>query len=59
MTLLEDSAKEMWMLISKNRTLRIIVEELTKLYEVDKEELQDEVSDFIANLLGKGLIYEL
>ncbi|AIA68593.1 hypothetical protein AT52_00748 [Streptococcus equi subsp. zooepidemicus Sz35] len=59
MTIIEDSGRDIWLLISKESTLRDIIEKISISYECDVSEIQDEILEFFTELLEKELIYEI
>lgn len=59
MTIIEDSGRDIWLLISKESTLRDIIEKISISYECDASEIQDEILEFFTELLEKELIYEI
>lgn len=59
MIIIEDSGRDIWLLISKESTLRDIIEKISISYECDASEIQDEILEFFTELLEKELIYEI
>jgi hypothetical protein len=53
---LNDVARTIWELIDGERTSQAIAEELARRFEVTTEEAQADVSEFLNDLAGAGLV---
>lgn len=53
---LNDMAKEMYLLINDKANIQDIFDNIKKEYDVDEDELQNDIVDFIRDLQWKNLI---
>jgi hypothetical protein len=53
---INEVGKDIWDLISKNQSLKAIKEELSLVYEIDENQLEVDIINFIKALNEKGLI---
>jgi hypothetical protein len=53
---INEVGKDIWDLISKNQSLKAIKEELSLVYEIDENQLEVDILNFIKALNEKGLI---
>jgi len=53
---INEVGKDIWDLISKNQSLKAIREELSLVYEIDENQLEVDILNFIKALNEKGLI---
>jgi len=53
---INEVGKDIWDLISKNLSLKAIKEELSLVYEIDENQLEVDILNFIKALNEKGLI---
>ena len=54
---LNETASRIWSLIDGSRTIGSIIRELTKQYDVPRDECSDEVSQLLKSLGGEQLIH--
>jgi len=53
---LSDTSLYIWKMIIENKNINQILEEISRLYGKDKNEITDDVEEFLNTLLGKGYI---
>ena len=57
--LFEGISKDIWKMIYDKRPLKDMLELLVRRYDVSNEKLKADISEFINELLGDDLIYEI
>ena len=55
---LDNTGKRIWEAIGKGLTLRETVAVITSEYEVDEAQAQEDVNDFVRDLVERGLLAE-
>jgi len=56
---LDSVSKEIWELLSIGYTISQVVDELEKIYDIDREQLSNDVVSFISSLIDNNLAEEL
>lgn len=51
-----DVSKEIWMLLSEGKTVREIINRLSESYQVSKDDVEEDVIQFLNTLVEEGVI---